>query len=354
MFKFNGYIKENIMSVDLMKKRLMYYNGNQQQRMITDKLRSLKKALLYSYQAATAILPDNRQFRCLINPDKTKPAYDNKIISIPYKDICLNAPRVGKTSEGQVEIGLKPGQVFTWKETDTHWLVYLEDIEEDAYFRAEIRRCEAKATLADGSSYWVYIRGPVETSIQWFQKSQVEWNSLNYSLVIFITADDKTCEQIERFAKIKIYDSRKKKDKTWQVVGVDEYYGDGILQVFLDEFFENSIEEAAKEEKEKENPINDPAQGVPYIDGPKEISQYSIVKYTIKNATGGSWYAQESIKTFNEETEEQQIKIQQTLLAAEQDTLSLNSFGRKSGEFILIYRIQGEQDITLKVKLVPL
>ena len=158
-----------------------------------------------------------------------------------------------------MEIGLKPGQVFTWKETGTHWLVYLEDIEEDAYFRAEIRRCEAKATLADGSSYWVYIRGPVETSIQWFQKSQIEWNNLNYSLVIFITADDKTREQIERFAKIKVYDSRKKKDKTWQVVGVDEYYGDGILQVFLDEFFENSIEEAAKEEKEKENPINDPA-----------------------------------------------------------------------------------------------
>ena len=61
----------------------------------------MKKALLYSYQAATATLADGREFRCLINPDKTKPAYDNKIISIPYKDVCLNKPRVGKTTEGE-------------------------------------------------------------------------------------------------------------------------------------------------------------------------------------------------------------------------------------------------------------
>jgi hypothetical protein len=110
--------------------------------MINDKLRGLKKALLYSYQAATAILTDGREFRCLINPDKNKPAYDNKMLSIPYKDICLNKPRVGKTTEGEEEIGIKTGDVFTWKETDTHWLVYLEYIEEDAYFRSEIRRCD--------------------------------------------------------------------------------------------------------------------------------------------------------------------------------------------------------------------
>ena len=86
------------MSLELLNKRLRYQGGNQEQRFINDKLRSLKRALLYSYQAATAILSDGKEFRCLINPDKNKPAYDNKIISIPYKDICLNAPRVGKTS----------------------------------------------------------------------------------------------------------------------------------------------------------------------------------------------------------------------------------------------------------------
>jgi len=110
------------MSIELLNKRLQYHGGNQEQRMIKDKLKTLKKSLLYSYQAATAILQDGREFKCLINPDKNKPAYDNKIISIPYKDVCLNS----SASRGEVEIGMKPGDVFTWKETNTHWLVYLE------------------------------------------------------------------------------------------------------------------------------------------------------------------------------------------------------------------------------------
>ena len=126
--------------------------------------------MLYSYQAATAILSNGQEFRCLINPDKNKPAYDNKILSIPYKDICLNVPKVGKTSEGEIDINIKPGDVFTWKETNTHWLVYLEYIEEDAYFRSEIRRCDQEVKIND-NSYWVYIRGPVETSIEWTQKA---------------------------------------------------------------------------------------------------------------------------------------------------------------------------------------
>lgn len=63
--------------------RLNYYGGNQEKRMTEDKLRSLKKALLYSYQSQTIELNDGRQFRCLINPDKNKPDYDDKILSIP-------------------------------------------------------------------------------------------------------------------------------------------------------------------------------------------------------------------------------------------------------------------------------
>ena len=56
-----------------LKIRLQYNGGyKQESRMQLDKLRTLKKALIYSYQAATAILEDGREFRCLINPDKNK------------------------------------------------------------------------------------------------------------------------------------------------------------------------------------------------------------------------------------------------------------------------------------------
>ena len=101
-------------SLDNLKMRINYAGGaNQEERMNSDKLRSLKKALLYSYQAQTAELIDGRRFRCLINHDKLKEDYDDKIISIPYKDICLNAEeRVGKTHEGEQEIGMKVGDTF--------------------------------------------------------------------------------------------------------------------------------------------------------------------------------------------------------------------------------------------------
>lgn len=114
--------------LDTMSTRLKYAGGNRQvDRMNEDKLRSLKKALLYSYQSATAILADGREFRCLINPDQIKNIYDNKYISIPFEDICLNEKEISadskiqirKTTEGLQEIGMKPGDVFTWKENGT-------------------------------------------------------------------------------------------------------------------------------------------------------------------------------------------------------------------------------------------
>ena len=340
MFKFNEYIREIDMSLELLNKRLKYYGGNQQQRFINDKERTLKKALLYSYQAATAVLSNNQEFRCLINPDKNKPAYDNKILSIPYKDICLNAPRMGKTSEGIVNIDIKTGDVFTWKQTDTHWLVYLQILEEDAYFRSEIRRCDQQIKIGD-KSYWVYIRGPVETSIEWTQKSGIEWNTLNYSLVMYITADENTNSYFERFKTVKVLDPRYNTEKTWQVVGVDPYYGDGIIQIFLDEFFENSIAEAAIAEKnnniEEENPVDETA---PYISGPLEVSQYSKAYYEIHNAENGNWFIR-----WKDETKSLNSSLR---------IIPLNVQIGELGTFTLIYRIQ-EQDIaTLDVNITAL
>ena len=313
------------MSLELLNKRLQYQGGNQEQRFINDKLRGLKRALLYSYQAATATLSDGKEFRCLINPDKNKPAYDNKILSIPYKDICLNASRVGKTSEGEIDINIKPGDVFTWKETNTHWLVYLEYIEEDAYFRSEIRRCDQEVKIED-NSYWVYIRGPVETSIEWTQKASIEWNTLNYSLVMYITADEITNNYFERFKTIKVLDPRYNKEKTWQVVGVDPYYGDGIIQVFLDEYFENSIADAVAAENSaeagKENPVDETAA---YIDGPTEVQQYSKAYYEIHNAEGGQWFIKWKEKT---DPLNSSLKI-----------IPLNISIGELGTFTLIYRI---------------
>lgn len=79
------------MSISNMRTRLNYMGGsNQIARMNADKLKSLKKALLYSYQSAVIKLSDGREFRGLINPNKLSMDLDNKILSIPFRDICLS------------------------------------------------------------------------------------------------------------------------------------------------------------------------------------------------------------------------------------------------------------------------
>ena len=327
------------MSIELLNKRLQYQGGNQQQRFINDKLRGLKRALLYSYQAATAVLSDGKEFRCLINPDKNKPAYDNKILSIPYKDHCINIPRMGETYKDQVDIDIKPGDVFIWKETKTHWLVYLEYIEEDAYFRSQIRRCDQQIKIGE-NSYWVYIRGPVETAIEWSQKAGIEWNTLNYSLVMYVTADEITNNYFSRFKTVKVLDPRYNKEKTWQVVGVDPYYGDGIIQVFLDEYFENSIADAVAaqtiSDTNEENSIDTTSA---FIDGPVSVQQYSKAYYEIHNAENGHWY----LKWKNKEQDlHSALKI-----------IPLNISIGELGTFTLIYRTD-QQDITLDVTITAL
>ena len=140
-----------------MKVRLGYAGGRpQQNRMIKDKLNSLKKALLYSYQAGTMIIDNPNydknsddpikqlpqlEFRCLMNPDKLTKDRDQKMVSVPFADICLNAPRIGKTSESLVDVPIASGETFIWKETNSRWLVTLKYLEELAYFRADVRKC---------------------------------------------------------------------------------------------------------------------------------------------------------------------------------------------------------------------
>jgi len=86
---------------------------------------------------------------------------------------------------------------------------------------------------------------------------------------MYITADEITNDYFERFKVVKVFDPRNNTKKSWQVVGVDPYYGDGIIQIFLDEFFENSIADAAAAEKSSETGKKDPVdETAAYINGP--------------------------------------------------------------------------------------
>ena len=310
-------------------KRLNFRGGNQEGRMQQRKLETLKKALIYSYQAATAELSDGREFRCLINPDKLKENFDDKIISIPFEDICLNAERKGKTSQGQEIIGMKAGDVFKWKETETYWLVYLQRLEEDAYFRAEIRRCQYEVLVGE-DTYKVYVRGPGGADISWHTKQTgISWNDLNYDAVMYITKDEKTINAFQRFDIIEIA------GRPWEVQMVDRLTTEGIITINLKEYYQNTIKnEAEKElqEIEEQEPVIENL-----IIGDEVVYPYDEKTYLIaEGINGGTW----------EVSNKKAIILEQN-----EKTMKLAIVWGKSGSFDILYKREGFDSIILPIEI---
>ena len=150
--------------------------------MIRDKRKSLNRALLYSYQSAFVkkiyqfgeeppITQTTEMERALINPDKLKMDYDDKILSVPFENLY------------------QPGDVFEWLGTGTYWLIRLQELNEVAYFRGDIRKCSYQISWEDEDgihSSYVAVRGPVETKINYIQKHQISVDTPNHSLNIYM------------------------------------------------------------------------------------------------------------------------------------------------------------------------
>ena len=288
--------------------RIQYAGGVMDNRVDKSKLHSMQMALQNSYQAEWITLNDN-QYRCLINPDKLKEDYDQKVISIEHS------------------AGMKEGDVFYWDRTDTHWLVYLQQHSESAYFRAQIRRCNYEIEV-NNHKYWVYLRGPVETALVWRQKHNIEFNDLNYSLLIYVTKNEETLDFFKRFQILKIDGHR------WRVAATDIFSQGSIIEVYLEEFFDNSLEE----EQIKKEPIIF-GEEEPYIDGPQFVEPYlTEIKYSLVNnlnATGAFLVSSKKVKIVN----------------SDNNSCIINIISGKAGEFKIIYREEGKEDLELNVTI---
>lgn len=324
--------------LDNLKARLEYRGGiTAESRFQKDKLESLRKALLYSYQAETAVI-NGKMFRCLLNTDKQKADYDCKILSIPYEDICLGdydeetaeatfKKPDDKTINGIIPTEIKAGQVFLWKETNTHWLVYLQFLEEDSYFRGEVYKCEEEPVDINGHKYHVYIRGPVETTIQWRQKNNTAWNDINYSLIMYITKNEETLDYFHRFKQIKIGNDM------WEVKTVDPYSADGIIEICLGEWYNN---EFAKEEKPEEPDKSDIELPIPRIDGPSIVHPFDTVEYTVVGFKKGQWSINDNRKA--------------KFVKGNGNVITLEIVTGRSGKFDLTYT-SGDQVVTLPIEI---
>ena len=335
-----------------MRKRLNYQGGVPQQgRMIEDKLRSLKKALLYSYQAGTMVIenPDydensedrikklkELEFRCLMNPDKITKDTDKKMFSVPFKDICLNAPRsaaAAKTSDDLVTVPIDCGDTFLWKETNTRWFVTLKYLEELAYFRADIRKCFPYPLTIDGKEYYFSSIGEKEQILDWERrKNHHLWNKLNYTRVLYIKRDETTLDYFNRFKKVKL-PNIKNKLETWEVQAVEPNSVDNILLVYLKEEFENTFEDLSNQiEEQKEEEIELTESLVVY--------PYDTFRYKSKHIEGANWEIRNN-------TNGLEFKIDATIYGKE-TILKIDLLNGKTGEFDIFYDGVLEKHVIVK------
>ena len=218
---------------------LLEINGGvaQQERMIYDKRRSLDKAVLYSYQGALVrniyAPEDEGPVRALINPNKNKMDYDDKVLSVKY------------------EYGLGVGDVFEWVGTNTYWLIYLQDLTELAYFRGDIRRCSYEISWKDEDGYHstlAAIRGPVETKINYIQKHQISIDEPNHSLHILMPRTKETLEYFRRYSKFYLQGEDSGSPKIcWRVEATDWISTPGILEITAVEYYINETEDNVEE-----------------------------------------------------------------------------------------------------------
>ena len=299
-------------NLEMMRKRLNYEGGSQEGRMIKDKYNTFKKALSYSYQAVNVCkLGEEDVRKALINPDKNKQDYDDKILSIDYA------------------FGYNPGDIFLWVGTNTYWLIYLRELTEDAYLRAEIRRCKYQLQWINEEkelvNTWAYIRGPVETKINFIQKNGLSVDTPNWTLELYVPATEENIAKFkDRYATF-MFDG-----KSWEVQVSDSVSMEGVLQVIALEHYVNETLDNVEEG------IEDYFEVIPVL--PETGTEYMILGNTfikplfseeyVAEKPGGEWSILEPNRPIALDRNGEKLKLTWTAMT--------------SGQFTLQYTIDGE------------
>lgn len=210
-------------NLELFKKRALAANNDRQHnRMVLDRKRSMHRALLYSYQAAWIKkdgVEDADWVRALINPDRVKFDYDEKIVSVDW------------------EYDFHSGDTFEWgRDTGSHWIILKREDTELAYLRANIRRCQyLEATdpeTKEKFGQWCAIRGPVETKINTVQKAGIVADVPNLTLDIYMADTEQNRRTFQRYSRFKF------DDRYWMVQAPDFISTPGVFNITVEEDYE--------------------------------------------------------------------------------------------------------------------
>ena len=299
-------------NLELMKKRARALNNDRQiERMVQDKLKSLHRALLYSYQSAWIRKEGTEEYhRALINPDKIKFDYDEKIVSID--------PRWG----------YQTGDVFEWKNTGTRWLILKQELTEVAYFRGNCRRCqEVEATDPETGkkvSFWAAIRGPVETKINTVQKRDLVVDIPNLTLNMYVSKTEQTMRIFKRYSKFNFM------DQMWEVTAPDAISTPGILEFTAIETYNCDHTDIVLNIKDPNENQSDNEDGL-IITGDTFITPLQSYTYTINNLNANyNWEV--ALPSMNKDIED---VLEYEIL--EDGSLKISWTAMMSGSFVIRY-----------------
>lgn len=292
-------------------------------RNVTGKYKSFKAALKNSYQAEWITLNQGTEaearWRCLINPSRLTENFDKKVLSIDF------------------ESGVTEGTVFYWDRTKKHWIVNLQQHTEEAYFRGIITRCDYELDV-DGTPYWISLTGPTEISTVWNQKHGLVWNDLNYKMKALITKNSQTVNYFTRHSVIKLKLTYPDIDTgeileewhRWKVVATDKYSSNNVIEVYLDEWYDNSAEDVMREEE-----IIEPNLTQPHIEGPRIVYAFDTnLSFSIVGITGGEFVVNSN-----------KVKI----ISKDETSCVIDILASKATNFILSYKIDGKNQIDFPV-----
>ena len=217
---------------------------------------------------------------------------------------------------------MKNGSTFYWDRTDTHWLVYLQKLEEEAYFRASIRRCDYQI-----DKWWIWLRGPAEAGLEWTKAHDIYFNNLNYTILFYVEKNEETLDYFHRLKVIK-FDGH-----NWRIGAIDKYSQPGLIEVYLEEYYDNEMADATitpsipEIDKEKA-----------YIEGPQVVRPFdTYLRYEIKNTSNDGSFIIDSNK----------IKI----IENNSDYCIINITTGKSGTFLMTYKKEDNEEIYLQVRI---
>ena len=333
-----------------------------------DKLRSMKRALYNSYQSAIIQFDkDDRQlhFRCLINHDKLKVDYEDKVLSIPFREIPVEYEKedmeleekivdVGTSGRFLDEAGnpvideltgeeiyayrVKPGDTFKWISgnegymPDSYWIIFLQYSQETAYFRGQIRKADDIIQIVpigeDGEAgepveYHGWTVGPNEEQDIWNVKKGVVWNDLYYHKLLYITKDETTEAFFKRFDRVVV------NGQTWEVVGYNDNYGTssknvegGMIRVALKETYTSTDEQIKQyqqeiEDIENKQQIKEQYTGIDVgqIVGPSVVQSYDVITYSVlglsnENTAVAAWEISQTAPVRILKQTETQLKLE--------------------------------------------